>query len=212
MTDWSRPTGPVDAGSTAAYVSRAEAAAAFAPLLAAHQPFFDHEVQRPQGRLRVRGYTAAIPVPDILVSAVRAVVFNRSRVVVVREADGTRHVMPGGRREPGESLEATVRRELLEECGWHVEELSTFAFLHFQHPGPQPPQDWSDFANLIYLTEAARYDRRALDRTQGDVRSRLMSARAAFSAVTDRHRPMLAAALSARRSASAVRTPPPAAQ
>lgn len=173
-----------------------------APLLAAHEPFFDHEVERSQGRLRVRGYTAAIPVPDILVSAVRAVVFRGSRILVLSESDGTHHIMPGGRREPGERLEMTVRRELLEECGWHVGALRSFAFLHFQHPGPAPPPDWCDFTNLIYLTEGARYDRRSLDPTQGQVRSRLMSAKAAFGAVTDRHRSILAAALSARRMAS----------
>lgn len=189
---------PIDARSAAAPMSQAEAAAAFASVLAAHEPFFDHEVQRPQGRLRSRCY-AAMPVPDILVSAVRAVVFRGPRVVVVSEADGTRHVMPGGRREPGEGQETTVRRELLEECGWRVGELRPFAILHFQHPGPTPPSDWCDFANVIYLAEATRYDRRALDPTQGKVGSRLMSAKAAFGAVTDRHRAILAAALSARR-------------
>jgi 8-oxo-dGTP pyrophosphatase MutT (NUDIX family) len=196
MTGQPIPTAP-DAPSTAAAVSRAEAARAFATLLAAHEPFFDHEVARPQGRLRVRAYLATVAVPDAMVSAVRAVVFKGSRVVVLSETDGTRHVMPGGRREPGESVEATVRRELLEECGWHVGELSPFAFLHFQHPDPAPA-DWCDFANLIYLTEGVRYDRRSLDRTQGDVCSRLMPTRAAFSAVTDRHLAILAAALSAR--------------
>lgn len=201
MTDRPIPTRPIAARAVAAPSSQAEAAAAFAPLLAAHEPFFDHEVARPQGRLRVRGYTTPIPVPDILVTAVRAVVFRGSRVVVLSESDGTHHVMPGGRREPGETLEATVRRELLEECGWRVGELRPFAFLFFQHPGPAPP-DWCDFANLIYLTEGAHYDRRSLDPTQGKVRARLMSAKAAFGAVTDRHRAILAAALSARRAAS----------
>lgn len=196
-------TQPIGAIPAAAQVSQTEAAAAFAPLLAAQQPFFDHEVQRPQGRLRVRAYSWAIPLPDIIVTAARAVVFKGPQVVVLSESDGTHHVMPGGRREPGESLDSTVRRELLEECGWHVGELRPFAFLHFQHPDPAPPPDWCDFANAIYLAEGARYDRRALDRTQGKVRSRLLSARAAFSTVADRHRAILAAALSARRTAQA---------
>jgi ADP-ribose pyrophosphatase YjhB (NUDIX family) len=201
MSDWSIPTGAVDARLAAPPVSQAEAAVAFAAELAAYDPFFDHEVQRPEGRLRSRCYAAAIPVPDIMVSAIRAVVFKDSRVVVVSEADGTHHVMPGGRRQPGETQEATVRRELLEECGWHVGELRPFAFLHFQHPGPTPPPAWCDFANVIYLAEATRYDRRALDGSQGKVRSRLMSTKAAFGAVTDRHRAVLAAALSARQTA-----------
>ena len=167
-------------------------------MLLSREPFFDHMVQRPQGLLRVRGYDGAVAVPDIMVSAARAVVFKGPRVVVLSEADGTRHVMPGGRRQEGESLEATVRRELLEECGWHVGELRPFAFLHFQHPGPARPPDWCDFTNVIYLTETVRYDRRARDPSQGKVRSRLMSARAALSVVTDRHRPMLMAAMLAR--------------
>ncbi|MBP7648399.1 MAG: NUDIX hydrolase [Phenylobacterium sp.] len=203
MPDGSITMQPIDAIPAAVQVSQAEAAAAFAPLLASHEPFFDYEVQRRQGRLRVRAYRWAIPLPDIIVTAARAVVFKGARVVVLSESDGTHHVMPGGRREPDESLETTVRRELLEECGWHVGELRPFAFLHFQHPDPAPPPDWCDFANVIYLTEGVRYDRRALDPSQGRVRSRLMSARAAFSTVTDRHRAILAAALSARRTAGA---------
>ena len=203
MNDRPIPMRSIDVRSVAAPMSQAEAAAAFAISLAAIEPFFDHEVQRPQGRLRVRGYVAVMPVPDVMVAAVRGVVFRGSRVVVLSESDGTHHVMPGGRREPGEGLEATVRRELLEECGWRVGALRPFAFLHFQHPGPAPPADWCDFANLIYLTEGAHYDRRSLDPTQGKVRSRLMSRNAAFGAVTDRHRAILTAALSARRAASA---------
>jgi ADP-ribose pyrophosphatase YjhB (NUDIX family) len=198
MTDRSIPTGPGDAVLEPTPVSRAEAAAAFAPLLVSHEPFFDHEVQRPQGRMRVRGYTAAIEAPDILVSAARAVVFRGRRVVVLTESDGVHHVMPGGRREAGESQEATVRRELLEECGWHVGALQRFAFLHFRNAGPSSPPDGHDFVNVIYLAECAEYDRRRRDRSQGEVRSRLMSARAAFSTLADRHRRILAAALSAR--------------
>lgn len=180
-------------------MSPAEAAAALAPLLDAHTPFFDHAVKRPQGVLRVRGYTAAIPVPDILVTAVRAVVFRGSRVIVLSESDGARHIMPGGRRKPGESLDETVRRELLEECGWHVGDLRPFAFLHFHHPGPDAPPDWCDFVNLIHLTEAERHDPDARDPTEGQVRTRLMSQKAAMAALADRHRAMLAAALAARR-------------
>jgi len=182
-------------------MSRPDTAVAFARLLVGQEPFFDHEVDRPQGRLRVRGYVAAVPVPEAIVSGVRAVVFKGSRVVVLTESDGTRHVMPGGRRKPGEGLDATLRRELLEECGWHVGELTPFAFLHFQHPGPERPADWSDFVNLIYLCDAVRYDGQARDPSQGKVRSRLTSTRAAYNVVTDRHRAILAAASSARRAA-----------
>ena len=42
MPDRSITTQPIDAIPAGAQVSKAEAAAAFAPLLAAHHPFFDH--------------------------------------------------------------------------------------------------------------------------------------------------------------------------
>jgi 8-oxo-dGTP pyrophosphatase MutT (NUDIX family) len=47
----------------------------------------------------------------------------RARVVVVRKARGPYLGLldlPGGRPEPGESAEETLRRELLEECGVQV--------------------------------------------------------------------------------------------
>lgn len=183
-------------------ISHAEAAASFTSLLAAQEPFFDRVVQRPQGLMRVRGYRWALTVPEVMVSAVRAVVFKEQRVIVLTESGGTRHVMPGGRREAGESLEATVRRELFEECGWHVGELRQFAFLHFEHAGPAPPADWCDFTNLIYLTEGLSYDRRRLDPTQGKVRSRLTPFKVALGTLAEPHQSMLREALS-------VRPPPP---
>lgn len=146
----------------------------------------------------MRGYLAAVDAPDELISASRAVVFRGSRVIVVDEADGARHVMPGGRREAGESLEATARRELLEECGWHVGELKPFAFLHFHHPGPDRPADWRDTINVVHLAEALRHDRGARDPSQGKVRARLMSVTAALGVLADRHQAMLRAALAAR--------------
>ena len=49
-----------------------------------------------------------------LVASVRVVVLKNSAVVVVRARDGFRHIIPGGRREPGETTEQTARREALE--------------------------------------------------------------------------------------------------
>jgi 8-oxo-dGTP diphosphatase len=44
------------------------------------------------------------------------------RVAVVRNEHG-RYFLPGGGIEPGESLELALRREVLEECGRHVDEV-----------------------------------------------------------------------------------------
>lgn len=170
--------------------------ATFVSSLSRHQPFFDNLVERPQGLLRVRGYAQTVVVPDVLISAARAVVFKDSRVIVLRESDGVRHVMPGGRRRPGEAPDDTVRRELLEECGWHVGELRPFAFLHFQHP--EPPVDWSDFVNVLFIADAIRYERRARDPTQGDVRSRLTPIGVAVGMLAERHQAILQVAVACR--------------
>jgi ADP-ribose pyrophosphatase YjhB (NUDIX family) len=182
--------------------TRTEAAALFAPTLAAHTPFADREIEWPQIRLRLRGYAVGLDVPDIMISSVRAVVFRGSRVVVVHDPNGI-HITPGGRREPGETVEETCRRELLEECGWRVGELRPLAIWHFQHLNDEPPPDfpfeWCDFANLIYLAEGVAYDRRALDRSQGELGSRLMSPASVRSMLPPEQPALLDLALAARR-------------
>jgi ADP-ribose pyrophosphatase YjhB (NUDIX family) len=91
------------------------------------------------------------------VSSVRAVVFSDDgRVLVMRNADST-HVLPGGRREPGETPEQTLRRELLEECGWRVEPREVLGFTHFRHLAPKPagyPFPHPDFFWVIYRAHA----------------------------------------------------------
>ena len=67
----------------------------------------------------------------------RGLVFHGDAVLIWREADGI-HLLPGGRRENGETLEATLRRELLEETGWQVCRASMLGFMHYHHLGPEP--------------------------------------------------------------------------
>src|SRR5690606_3640524 len=81
---------------------------------------------------------APVPHHDIAVG----LVFNdRGQVLIQRRPDegllGGLWEFPGGKREPGEPLEATCRRELLEELGIEVdvEELFdrlTHAYTHFK--------------------------------------------------------------------------------
>jgi ADP-ribose pyrophosphatase YjhB (NUDIX family) len=93
--------------------------------------------------------------PEHLVTSVRAVVLAPSRVLVIREPTGAEHIIPGGRRNAGEPLEDTVRREVLEETCWTVTDLSILAVLHFHVRGPAPegyPYPHPDFLQLVYLT------------------------------------------------------------
>lgn len=56
--------------------------------------------------------------PLDLITSVRAIVLrDQHEILVVDEPGGVSHILPGGRREPGELLEQTLRREVLEETG-----------------------------------------------------------------------------------------------
>jgi len=140
--------------------------------------------------------------PDArLITSVRAVVFRGPSVVVVT-ADGERHVMPGGRLEPGETVADALHRELAEECGWVVDEPRLFALLHFHHLTPRPeghPYPYPDFLQPIYLAEAQTYDRRRLKRA-GEIETgaRLMRPRAAMAVLRDDQKSLLRTALAAR--------------
>src|SRR5512135_1118125 len=52
-----------------------------------------------------------------------AVIFddNRSKVLITKRADNGLWCLPGGKMEPGESIEECCRREVLEETGLDVE-------------------------------------------------------------------------------------------
>ncbi|HYD44127.1 MAG TPA: NUDIX domain-containing protein [Phenylobacterium sp.] len=152
--------------------AREAAAAAFAPRLAGLTPIFDGEAAWPLpggGRLRLRHRTflAAEHPPEPMASSVRVVVFRRSSVVVVSDRlNDLGHVTPGGRREDGETIEETARREVLEECGWTVGPLKPFGFHHFHHLDEAPPPDfpfpWCDFTQPLFVAEGLSWSRRAL--------------------------------------------------
>jgi 8-oxo-dGTP pyrophosphatase MutT (NUDIX family) len=72
------------------------------------------------GPLRVAGYLSRELPPLPYVTSVRAVVSRGDLVLVMRNRDGV-HVLPGGQREPGETLVQTLEREVLEEAGWTID-------------------------------------------------------------------------------------------
>ncbi len=76
------------------------------------------------------------------------------------DAKGLCHINPGGRREPGESVEATLQRELIEETGWAVRESKFFGFIHFRHLSPRPdayPYPYPEFVQLLFVAEAGEH-------------------------------------------------------
>ena len=105
--------------------------------------------------------------PDHLITSVRAVVLTSEHVLVIREPTGDEHIVPGGRRRVGESLEDALRREVLEETCWTVADLSILAVGHF-HITSDVPEDYPypspDFLQLIYLTTPLEFqDQRTIE-------------------------------------------------
>jgi 8-oxo-dGTP pyrophosphatase MutT (NUDIX family) len=67
----------------------------------------------------VIGYLTTADPPLDLVVSVRAIA-RRGDQVFVFESEGETHAIPGGRREPGESPDAALVRELREETGCEI--------------------------------------------------------------------------------------------
>ena len=136
--------------------------------LARHTPIYTAETQWPMSVIRVAAYLSAEPLPPEivrLVTSVRCVVVRRGadgadEVLVLRNKH-SRHVLPGGRREPGEAPRETIVRELMEEAGCTVGAPRRIGFMHLHHVGDVPtghPYTAPDFFWPIYAAEALRHD------------------------------------------------------
>jgi len=108
--------------------------------------------------LQVTSYLTDDLPPLDMITSVRALVFRDGEVLVVRDPDSI-HILPGGRREAGETLLQTLRREVLEETGWHLENTITqLGFLHLHSLNPAYPLAQPDFLQMIYMAQAMSYD------------------------------------------------------
>lgn len=115
--------------------------------------------------LRLTWYRTDEAPPLALVTSVRALVFWGNDVLVVREPNGKPYIIPGGRCEAEESIEATVRRELLEEVGWALGPLTPLGFVHLRNLGPRPPEHpypYPDVFQTIYVADAVTHRPEAL--------------------------------------------------
>jgi 8-oxo-dGTP pyrophosphatase MutT (NUDIX family) len=120
----------------------------------------DEQAEWPPVRLRVRTYLTTTLPPLDLVSSVRALVRRDDQILVVRDPVSV-HILPGGRREPDETLMQTLEREVLEETGWTIRDMRLIGLAHFQHLTPKPDDyryPYPDFLHLVYVATADSYD------------------------------------------------------
>jgi len=110
-------------------------------------------------RMQLNCYLIQELPPLELVTSVRCIVFQEEQVLVVKNPFNV-HIQPGGRREQGESLEESLRRELLEETGWEIQQPSLLGVKHFHHITPRPENyqhPYPDFLQLVYCARATLY-------------------------------------------------------
>ena len=94
--------------------------------------------------------------PDRLVTSVRCIVLRENHVLVMTDRDGSRHILPGGRREPNESFVQAVQRELLEETGLAVDLTEVIGYLVFDHLLPRPAGYVYPYPRFMQLVFAGR--------------------------------------------------------
>lgn len=94
--------------------------------------------------------------PLIMVGSTVLVLDARKRLLMMKRSDSGNWGVPGGAMELGETTEETARRELLEETGLEVDELSLFGVfsgkeLYYRYPSGEEVYNVS----IVYLARDA---------------------------------------------------------
>jgi 8-oxo-dGTP pyrophosphatase MutT (NUDIX family) len=128
-----------------------------AEFLMGHDPQTHEEGLWGEVRFHLASYLCVRLPPLELITSARAVLLRAGQVMVVRDP-GSVHVLPGGRRQVGESLEQTLRRELLEETGWATGELHLLGVRHFRQQGGTPAaHPFPDFFQVVFVAHAGSF-------------------------------------------------------
>jgi 8-oxo-dGTP pyrophosphatase MutT (NUDIX family) len=109
--------------------------------------------------LRIESYLSHEEPPITYITSVRGVVIRDRSVLVYWDDRDQPQILVGGRCEPGETLEQTLRREVLEEAGVEIRRSILIGFLHYRHLGPKPAgyaYPFPDFVQAVYAAQAGR--------------------------------------------------------
>jgi 8-oxo-dGTP pyrophosphatase MutT (NUDIX family) len=175
-----------------------------AAFLAAHPPHAevrDDWPLDPVAPLLARlGLADELPPPTGRSSIHGIVLRGDGHVLVVHPATPTgsiAHVLVGGRPEVDEVPEATLRREVGEEAGWHVEPVAVIGYRRFTHLGPPHPQladrGYPDFVQVVFAVRAEAEDRSLL--LPGEAPTAFVPAAWALQVTRPAERPLLQRAI-----------------
>ena len=135
--------------------------AALAQYLTRFQPAASQVAHWPKAKLRVTAALTENLPPREFTLSVRAIMFRDRNVMVITDPNSI-HLTPGGRCEPGESIDETLERELLEETGYKVRTRQLLGVMCFEHLTPRPdvcpPHLFPLFFQPVYHVEAGDCD------------------------------------------------------
>jgi ADP-ribose pyrophosphatase YjhB (NUDIX family) len=155
----------------------------FSAFLTRHLPQTEEVVRWDTLRFQVASYLCTELPPDEVITSVRAVVCTHHHVLIVHTLKSL-HILPGGRREIGETLEQTLRREMLEESGWQIDQPHLLGVKHFHHLTPKPADyayPYPDFVQVIYHAMPQRHLPEARQTGDLELGASLMSLADAYS-------------------------------
>jgi 8-oxo-dGTP pyrophosphatase MutT (NUDIX family) len=113
-----------------------------------------------QIQLRITVHLSDEPPPPALVSSVRCLLFRGDELMVLRNRHTEAYIVPGGRREGDEPIDATLRREVGEETGWTLRDPELLGCYRMHHVSAKPdgyPYPYPDLLQSVYMAEADQH-------------------------------------------------------
>ena len=143
---------------------------------------------------------SSLPPAECTSSVLAIVVREDGAVLFISPHDATgsiAHVLIGGRAEPDETPEQTLRREVAEETGWLVDPKQVIGFRHFRHLGRPhralSDRPYPDMVQPVYLAVPERFDGGLLH--DGEPPTRFVDGAWALDVTKPEQRPLLEQAI-----------------